>query len=54
MKTPAKNSDKKPYTRSKNVPRGGGRGCLCLDDTYNPDCCDGAIMSQGVGKTQAT
>lgn len=53
MKTPAKNSDKKPWTRSKNVPKGGGSSCLCLDNTYHPDCCDSAIYSQGIGRTQA-
>jgi hypothetical protein len=30
-------------------PKGGNRGCLCADGTYNSDCCDGELQSQGVG-----
>ena len=49
-KDPPKNSDKKPYTYSRDVPKRGSRGCLCLDDTYHKDCCDGALYSQGIGQ----
>jgi hypothetical protein len=34
---------------SYSSPKGGNRGCLCKDETYSPDCCDGEIISQGVG-----
>jgi len=30
-------------------PKGGNRGCLCADGTYNIECCDGELQSQGVG-----
>jgi hypothetical protein len=30
-------------------PRGGNRGCLCPDNTYNSKCCDGSLAAQGVG-----
>jgi len=30
-------------------PKGGNRGCLCPDGTYNSECCDGELQSQGVG-----
>jgi hypothetical protein len=34
---------------SYSSPKSGKRGCLCKDETYSPDCCDGEIISQGVG-----
>jgi hypothetical protein len=34
---------------SYSSPKGGKRGCLCKDETYSVDCCDGEVMSQGVG-----
>lgn len=34
---------------SYTSPKGGKRGCLCKDETYSPNCCDGEIISQGVG-----
>lgn len=52
-KDPPKNSDKKPYTYSKTSPKRGRRGCLCLDNTYDVSCCDGAIYSQGIGRDRA-
>jgi len=30
-------------------PKGGKRGCLCKDGTYNKECCDGELQSQGIG-----
>ena len=30
-------------------PKGGKRGCLCADGTYSVECCDGELISQGVG-----
>ena len=34
---------------SLTSPRGGSRGCLCRDNTYNVKCCDGSIQAQGIG-----
>jgi hypothetical protein len=34
---------------SLTSPRGGSRGCLCKDNTYNVKCCDGSIQAQGIG-----
>jgi hypothetical protein len=34
---------------SLTSPRGGARGCLCRDNTYNVKCCDGSIPAQGIG-----
>jgi hypothetical protein len=34
---------------SLTSPRGGSRGCLCRDNTYNVKCCDGSIPAQGIG-----
>jgi len=30
-------------------PRGGKRGCLCKDGTYNKECCTGDLDAQGIG-----
>jgi hypothetical protein len=30
-------------------PRGGKRGCLCEDNTYRKECCNGKLIEQGVG-----
>jgi hypothetical protein len=38
-------------TLSKASPKGGRRGCLCEDGTYNKKCCDGTLHAQGIGKT---
>lgn len=38
-------------TLSKASPKGGRRGCLCDDGTYNKKCCDGTLHAQGIGKT---
>lgn len=34
---------------SFSSPKAGKRGCLCPDGTYSNDCCDGELISQGVG-----
>lgn len=39
----------KKKTESKTSPKGGKRGCLCDDGTYNAECCDGTLQNQGVG-----
>jgi hypothetical protein len=36
-------------TPSKTSPKGGKRGCLCKDGTYNSNCCDGSLQAQGIG-----
>lgn len=33
-------------------PKGGKRGCLCKDNTYKKECCDGELQSQGIGSDQ--
>jgi len=30
-------------------PKGAKRGCLCKDGTYSSECCNGELISQGVG-----
>jgi hypothetical protein len=30
-------------------PIGGNRGCLCKDNTYKRECCNGELWEQGVG-----
>lgn len=37
---------------SRTSPKGGSRGCLCEDNTYHKDCCNGSIMAQGIGVIQ--
>ena len=32
-------------------PKGGKRGCLCKDNTYSVDCCQGELIEQGIGST---
>ena len=39
-------------TPSRTSPKGGIRGCICDDNTYHKDCCDGSIMAQGIGVIQ--
>lgn len=34
-------------------PKGGKRGCLCKDGTYNSKCCNGELQEQGIGSTVA-
>lgn len=33
-------------------PKGGKRGCLCADETYSSECCQGELSQQGIGATQ--
>jgi len=37
-------------TKSKTSPVGGKRGCLCDDDTYSKECCNGELLHQGIGR----
>ena len=39
----------KQKTVSKTSPKGGKRGCVCDDGTYNSKCCNGELQNQGVG-----
>lgn len=40
-------------TRGRAIPRNNRRGCLCPDeDRYSTECCDGALVEQGIGQTQ--
>ena len=32
-------------------PKGGKRGCLCKDNTYDSKCCNGGLQEQGIGST---
>jgi len=41
---------KKFITPSKTSPKGRRRGCLCEDNTYKIECCDGSLRAQGIGK----
>jgi hypothetical protein len=43
------NRDKAFKTPSWTSPKGGNRGCLCPDGTYNRKCCDGSLQAQGIG-----
>ena len=36
-------------TPSRTSPRNGRRGCLCENNTYHVDCCDGSLQAQGIG-----
>lgn len=43
-------SKKQEYkTFSWTSPKGGTRGCLCEDGTYDRKCCDGSLQAQGIG-----
>ena len=39
-------------TESKTSPQSSGRGCLCEDETYHIDCCDGSLQAQGIGSLE--
>jgi len=39
-------------TPSRTSPKGGSRGCICDDNTYHKDCCDGSMIAQGIGVIQ--
>jgi len=61
MPTPASNQNQRKNsgvyfgpTRGRAIPRNKRRACLCDDaDTYSMDCCDGALIGQSIGNTQA-
>lgn len=40
-------------TPSKTSPRGGRRACLCPNNTYSIECCDGSLQAQGIGSIDA-
>ncbi len=42
------------YRDSIPSPQNKRRGCLCKNNTYHVDCCDGEFRSQGIGATQAS
>ena len=44
---------KRFITPSKTSPKGGRRACLCEDNTYKIECCDGSLRAQGIGRTTA-
>jgi|TARA_R100000084_G_C4571464_1_gene109442 hypothetical protein len=48
-----KNKRRKNPAPSYTSPIRSTKGCLCDDNTYHPDCCDGTIFAQGVGKTES-
>ena len=38
------------YIPSYSSPKGGKRGCLCIDeDKYDVKCCNGDLREQGIG-----
>ncbi len=39
----------KKKTASRTSPKNSKRGCLCDDNTYHRDCCDGSLQAQGIG-----
>ena len=42
-------------TQGLSSPKNNRRGCLCLnEDRYGRDCCNGALMAQGIGNIQGT
>jgi hypothetical protein len=42
-------------TQGLSSPKNSRRGCLCLnEDRYGRDCCNGALMAQGIGVIQGT
>lgn len=40
-------------TKSKTSPEGGKRGCLCDDNTYSKECCNGDLQNQGIGTLES-
>lgn len=36
-------------TPSRTSPIRGNRGCLCPDNKYSRECCDGSLQAQGMG-----
>lgn len=43
----------KNYIPGLSSPKGGKRGCLCIDrDVYDRKCCNGDLREQGIGPIQ--
>ena len=40
------------FNPSKTSPKGGKRGCLCPNNTYSSECCNGQLIAQGIGATE--
>ena len=40
-------------TSSETSPKGGNKACLCEDNTYSKECCDGSLQAQGIGSEQS-
>ena len=41
-------------TQGLSSPKNNRRGCLCLNENrYGRDCCNGALMEQGIGQIQS-
>ncbi len=41
-------------TRGLSSPKNSRRACLCVhEDTYHVKCCQGALMSQGIGQIES-
>lgn len=36
-------------TPSRTSPQTSDRGCLCDDNRYSRECCDGSLIAQGIG-----
>lgn len=42
-------------TQGLSSPKNSRRGCLCLHaDIYHVDCCNGALMEQGIGVIESS
>ena len=39
----------KHLTWGRTGKRGGRRACLCENDTYKIECCQGYLLNQGIG-----
>jgi hypothetical protein len=50
----SRNRKRKNPAPSYTSPIRSQKGCLCDDNTYHPDCCDGTLWGQGIGITEAT
>lgn len=46
-------ANNRKYIPSWSSPKGGKRGCLCIDkDIYDVKCCNGDLREQGIGPIQ--
>jgi hypothetical protein len=60
MPTPASNGNRSKWTgiyfgptRGRAIPKNHRRACLCKDaNDYRTECCEGALLGQGIGQTQ--